>query len=107
MRMQEIHGNVFSLTLGVCAFYDYNRQVLAIEVDTNLNIGRVIRTLERMVAWRGKPSQVWIDSGSKLGPSYYKGGLWVKSVKLDFIQPVSPYKSDYLERLQTLLIKSK
>ena len=32
---------------------DFNREVLAIEVDLNLPAPRVIRVLERVIAWRG------------------------------------------------------
>ena len=34
---------------------DFNREALAIEVDLNLPAERVIRTLERIAAWRGYP----------------------------------------------------
>ncbi|TMP73302.1 IS3 family transposase, partial [Pseudoalteromonas ruthenica] len=36
---------------------DFNRQALAIEVDTSLTAERVIRTLKQIIAWRGKPKQ--------------------------------------------------
>jgi len=32
---------------------DFNREVLAIEIDLNLPASRVIRVLERIVVWRG------------------------------------------------------
>jgi len=34
---------------------DYNREGLGIEVDFSLPALRVIRTLERIIEWRGKP----------------------------------------------------
>ena len=37
---------------------DYNREALAIEVDLSLPSVRVIRVLERIVAWRGYPVKV-------------------------------------------------
>ena len=33
---------------------DYNRECLGIEVDLSLPALRVIRTLERIIEWRGK-----------------------------------------------------
>ncbi|MEZ8053402.1 DDE-type integrase/transposase/recombinase [Vibrio atlanticus] len=42
---------------------DFNREALAIEVDLNLPAQRVIRTLERLIAWRGVPSKIRVDNG--------------------------------------------
>ena len=36
---------------------DYNREGLGIEVDQSLPSDRVIKTLERIIEWRGKPAQ--------------------------------------------------
>ena len=37
---------------------DFNREILAIEVDLNLHAARVIRVLERIAAWRGYPAKL-------------------------------------------------
>ncbi len=37
---------------------DFNRQALAIEVDTSLPAARVRRVLEEVIAWWGKPAQI-------------------------------------------------
>ncbi|CBA15192.1 putative isxcc1 transposase orfb (fragment) protein [Xanthomonas albilineans GPE PC73] len=37
---------------------DFSREALAIEVDLNLPAVRVIRTLERIAAWRGYPNML-------------------------------------------------
>jgi putative transposase len=42
---------------------DFNREILAIEVDLNLPAARVIRVLERIAAWRGYPSRLRMDNG--------------------------------------------
>ncbi len=34
---------------------DYNRERLGIEVDLSLPSGRVIRSLEQIIEWRGAP----------------------------------------------------
>jgi len=34
---------------------DCTREALAIEIDTSLSSKRIIRTLESVIAWRGKP----------------------------------------------------
>ncbi len=42
---------------------DYNRECLGIEVDLSLPALRVIRTLERIIEWRGKPKTIRCDNG--------------------------------------------
>ena len=42
---------------------DYNREALAIEVDLSLPSVRVVRVLERIVAWRGYPIKIRMDNG--------------------------------------------
>lgn len=42
---------------------DFNREVLAIEVDLSLPSLRVTRMLERIAAWRGYPKKLRMDNG--------------------------------------------
>ena len=42
---------------------DFNREALAIEIDLNLPSQRVVRILERVVAWRGYPNKLRMDNG--------------------------------------------
>ena len=42
---------------------DYNREGLGIEVDFSLPSGRVIRSLEQIIEWRGKPLALRCDNG--------------------------------------------
>ena len=39
------------------------REGLAIEIDTSLPAERVIRVLEQVVAWRGRPQAIRLDNG--------------------------------------------
>ncbi len=77
---------------------DFNREGLAIEVDFSLPASRVIRALDQVIAWRGKPKQLRCDNG----PEYISGLLatWAKSQKIDliFIQPGNPQQNAYIER---------
>lgn len=41
---------------------DFSREALAVEIDLNLPSARVIRTLERIAAWRGYPSRLRLDN---------------------------------------------
>ena len=42
---------------------DFNRESLAIEVDTSLPSLRVIRVLEKLIKQRGKPASIRCDNG--------------------------------------------
>ncbi len=42
---------------------DFSREILAVEVDTNLPAMRIIRVLDRIAAWRGYPAKLRVDNG--------------------------------------------
>lgn len=42
---------------------DFSREALAIKVELNFPAARVIRTLERIAAWRGYPAELRLDNG--------------------------------------------
>ena len=77
---------------------DHNREGLAIEVDFSLPAVRVIRTLDQIIEWRGKPKVIRSDNG----PEYISDLLATWSEKhgitLDFIQPGNPQQNAYIER---------
>jgi len=77
---------------------DYNREVLAIEIDLSLPAQRVIRTLERIVEWKGYPHQLRCDNG----PEFISLALaqWAEEhgVHLEFIKPGTPTQNAYVER---------
>ena len=41
---------------------DFNREALAIEIDLSLPSARVIRALQQVIAWRGKPAVIRCDN---------------------------------------------
>jgi putative transposase len=45
---------------------DFSRDCLGIEVDTNLPAARILRVLDRIVAWRGLPAKLRMDNGPEL-----------------------------------------
>ena len=77
---------------------DFNREGLGIEVDLSLPAARVIRSLDRIIEWRGKPGAIRCDNG----PEYISGALqqWAqqRGIKLDYIQPGNPQQNAYVER---------
>ena len=77
---------------------DFNREGLGIEVDFSLPAARVIRTLERIIAWRGCPGSIRVDNG----PEYVSDSLrqWAaeRGIALKHIQPGKPQQNAYVER---------
>jgi len=77
---------------------DYNREGLGIEVDLSLPSERVIRSLEQIIEWRGKPDSIRCDNG----PEYISGALttWAeqKGIEIRYIQPGKPQQNAYVER---------
>ena len=74
---------------------DFNRESLAIEVDTSLPSQRLIRVLEKLIEERGCPSNIRCDNG----PEFISHKLeeWCshegRRISLQFIQPGRDRKS--------------
>lgn len=77
---------------------DCNREALAIEVDTSLSAKRVIRTLEQVINWRGKPQIIRVDNGPEYTSKDFE--LWARerSIVIQFIQPGKPMQNGFIER---------
>lgn len=77
---------------------DFNREGLGIEVDFSLPAERVIRSLDNIIEWRGKPCTIRVDNG----PEYISHALleWAekRSITLAHIQPGQPQQNAYIER---------
>lgn len=77
---------------------DFNREGLGIEVDFSLTAVRVIRALEQIIEWRGKPNRLRCDNG----PEFISRALerWTdkQGIALEFIQPGKPQQNAYVER---------
>lgn len=77
---------------------DFNREGLTIDVDFSLPAERVIRSLNQIIEWRGKPQCIRCDNG----PEYISHKLtkWAiqNEITLCFIQPGNPQQNAYIER---------
>ena len=77
---------------------DYNREGLGIEVDLSLPAPRVIRALDRIIEWRGKPKALRCDNGPELISQQMKDWADKHDIQLQFIQPGKPQQNAYVER---------
>jgi len=77
---------------------DYSREALAIEVDTSLSAKRVVRTLEQIIDWRGKPEYIRVDNGPEFTSKDFE--LWARAqqISIQYIQPGKPMQNGFIER---------
>ena len=77
---------------------DINREGLAIEADFSLPAERVLRALNQIIEWHGKPQAIRVDNG----PKYVSGKRmeWAsrRNVQFEKIQPGKPQQNAYIER---------
>jgi len=76
---------------------DFNRESLIIDADISLPAERVIRSLEQIIRWKGKPKAIRCDNG----PEYISQKLADRAehneITLLFIKPGNPQQNAYIE----------
>lgn len=77
---------------------DFNREALWIEVDTSFPAERVVRVLEQLLSWRGKPTSIRMDNGPELISQRLESWAQEKHIELLHIQPGKPAQNAYIER---------
>jgi len=74
------------------------REALAIVIDTSIPGTRVVRTLARLVQWRGKPDASRVDNGPEYLSQVLIAWCQEQGVTLHSIQPGKPNQNAYIER---------
>ena len=74
------------------------REVLDIVIDTSIPGGCVVRTLDRLVEWRGKPDAIRVDYGPEYLSQVFADWCRNHQVQLRYIQPGKPNQNAYIER---------
>ncbi len=75
----------------------YTRECLALEADTSLGSGRVIRVLERLIAERGAPESLRSDNGPEFTSRRMIGWAEEHKITLIHIQPGKPMQNGHVE----------
>lgn len=77
---------------------DYARDALCIEIDVSLTAQRVMRVLERLCEWHGKPQAIRSDNGPEFRSEVLQTWARENNIRWDFIQPGCPAQNAYIER---------
>jgi len=74
------------------------RDALAIEIDFSLSGSRVVRVLEQLCEWHGKPTMIRSDNGPEFRSEIVQSWARAKGVTWHFIEPGCPAQNAYIER---------
>lgn len=77
---------------------DFNREALGMEIDFSLPSARIIRALERIIEWRGKPQAIRCDNGPENISGLIQAWADRMGIRLAYIQPGKPQQNAYVER---------
>jgi len=77
---------------------DYNREALTVEIDFSLPAQRVIRSLNQLIEYRGKPDQVKCDNGPEYISNALKDWALEQDIAISYIEPGNPQQNAYVER---------
>lgn len=78
---------------------DFNRQSLAVEIDTSLPGKRVQRVLENLIQVHGKPASIRSDNGPEFISTVVRNYCEKEHIDIRYIQPGKPTQNAYVERL--------
>ena len=82
---------------------EFNREALAIEVDTSMPSARVIRVLEQVKSWRALPQSIRVDNG----PEFIAFELteWLSDLGAEtyHIDPGKPWQNGFVESFHNRL----
>lgn len=78
-----------------------NREALAIEIDTSLPSGRVIRVMEQLGELRGLPAAIRVDNGPELRAQAFVDWCEAHAIAMRFIHVSERSNAATIERLKT------
>jgi len=73
------------------------REAVVIGIDTSVPRGCVVRTLDRLIEWRGEPDAFRVDNGPEYMPLVYADWRKDDGAKLNYIQRDKVNDNSYIE----------
>lgn len=77
---------------------DFNREALAIEIDTSLPSARLVRVFEQLKAERELPDVLRTDNGPEFLGECFTEWCHDNGIVIDYIEPGKPNQNAYIER---------
>ncbi|MFA7686546.1 MAG: IS3 family transposase, partial [Moheibacter sp.] len=77
---------------------DYNREALMCEIDYSFPSEKVVRLVERLIDWHGKPSSIRTDNGTEFIAKAFEGFCSNSSIRHIKIQKGKPMQNGFCER---------
>lgn len=77
---------------------DFNREALAIEIDSSLTAKRLIRVFERLKLTRGLPDVLRVDNGPEFTSGEFVAWAELNGILIQYIEPGEPNQNAYIER---------
>ena len=77
---------------------DYNRESLGIEIDLSLPSAIVMRSLDQIIEWRGKPDTLRCDNGPENISGVIQAWAPRRGISISYIQPGKSQQNAYIER---------
>ena len=77
---------------------DFNRESLAIEIDTSLTSKRLVRVFDQLKQERGLPHMLRTDNGPEFLGQIFTEWCEDNGVMIDYIEPGKPNQNAYIER---------
>ena len=77
---------------------DYNREALAIEIDTSLPSARLVRVFEQLATERGLPDILRTDNGPEFLGEVFVSWCQARGILIDSIEPGKPNQNAFIER---------
>jgi putative transposase len=77
---------------------DFNREILAIEIDTSLRASRLLRVFDRLGQERGYPQILRVDNGPEFTRADFVSWATERGIEIRYIQPGKPHQNAFIER---------
>lgn len=78
---------------------NFNREGLGMDADFSLPAERVMRTLDRIIEWRGQPLAIRVDNGPELFSGMLLSWAEKRGIAIQHMQPGKPQQNAYINRL--------
>ncbi len=75
-----------------------NRECLAIDIGMSIPSTRLIRTLERLIDYYGKPQAIRLDNGPEMTSQQFMDWAQTQDIYIRYIQPGKPNQNAFIER---------